>query len=100
MERWGKDGAYSNKRHLIGGLRMCKPGAPRPEFGSREFVLLITLPSRTKNQKSMKRKLARLKRFTVALGVVFLGSVTGYAQSTPTLSLARGNVGITSNEPG
>lgn len=35
-----------------------------------------------------------------AVGVVFVGSLTGYAQNTPTLSLAAGKVGITSNEQG
>lgn len=39
------------------------------------------------------------KNLAIALVAVFLGSVTGYAQ-TPTLSLARGNTGISSNENG
>jgi hypothetical protein len=44
-------------------------------------------------------KVSPMKKFVVALAAVFLGSVTGYAQ-TPTLSLARGNSGISSNESG
>ena len=48
---------------------------------------------------SMKRKMAILKKFILGVGVTFLGSVTGYAQ-TPTLSLARGNTGISANEAG
>jgi hypothetical protein len=44
-------------------------------------------------------KLFPMKKFIVALAAVFLGSVTGYAQ-TPTLSLAGANTGITSNENG
>lgn len=41
-----------------------------------------------------------LKKFIVALGVISLGSVTGYAQNTPTLALAATKVGITNNEFG
>lgn len=48
----------------------------------------------------MKRRVAILKKIIVALGVVFLGCATGYAQNTPTLSLAAGKVGISSNEAG
>jgi len=48
----------------------------------------------------MKRKVSILKKIIVALGVVFLGCATGYAQNTPTLSLAAGKVGITSGEAG
>jgi hypothetical protein len=48
---------------------------------------------------SMKRKVAILKTFPLALGAIFLGSVTGYAQ-TPTLALAAGKVGITGGEFG
>jgi len=48
----------------------------------------------------MKRKVAILKKIIVASGVVFLGCATGYAQNTPTLSLAAGKVGISSNEAG
>ncbi len=47
----------------------------------------------------MKRKKALLKKVILGVGVIFLGSVTGYAQ-TPTLSLARGNTGISANEAG
>jgi hypothetical protein len=47
---------------------------------------------------SMKRKVAI--KIIVALGVAFLGCATGYAQNTPTLSLAAGKVGISSNEAG
>jgi hypothetical protein len=46
----------------------------------------------------MKRKVAI--KTIVALGVAFLGCATGYAQNTPTLSLAAGKAGITSGEQG
>jgi hypothetical protein len=49
---------------------------------------------------SMKRKVTVMKKFTAGLGVIFLGSVTGYAQNTPTLALAAGKVGISSNDYG
>ncbi len=48
----------------------------------------------------MKRRVAILKKIIVALGVAFLGCAAGYAQNTPTLSLAAGKVGITSAELG
>lgn len=48
----------------------------------------------------MKRKVAILRKFMVAVGVIFLGSVRGYAQNTPTLSIAAAKEGITSNEFG
>ncbi len=41
-----------------------------------------------------------MKKFIIALAVIFLGSVTGYAQNTPTLALAAGKVGISSNGQG
>ena len=41
-----------------------------------------------------------MKKFIIALAVIFLGSVTGYAQNTPILALAAGKVGISSNEFG
>jgi hypothetical protein len=47
----------------------------------------------------MKRKMGLLQRFIMGVGVIFLGSVTGSAQ-TPTLSLARGNSGISDGEAG
>ena len=40
-----------------------------------------------------------MKDWITTLGVILLGSVTGYAQ-TPVLSLARGNTGLSSNEYG
>jgi len=49
---------------------------------------------------SMKRKVAILKKITVALGMVFLGGATGHAQNTPTLSLAAGKVGISGGQNG
>jgi hypothetical protein len=48
----------------------------------------------------MKGNVAILKTFSVALGAVFLGSVQGYAQSSPTLMIAAGKVGVTSNAYG
>lgn len=48
----------------------------------------------------MKRRVAILKKIIVALGVAFLGCAAGYPQNTPTLSLAAGKVGISSNEFG
>jgi hypothetical protein len=48
----------------------------------------------------MKRKVAIMIKIIVALGVVFLGGISGYAQNTPTLSLAAGKVGISGNEAG
>jgi hypothetical protein len=48
----------------------------------------------------MKGNVAILKTFSVALGVILLGSVQGYAQSTPTLMIAAGKAGISSNESG
>lgn len=48
----------------------------------------------------MGQKVAILKKIIVALGVAFVGCAAGYAQNTPTLSLAAGKVGITSNEAG
>jgi hypothetical protein len=50
--------------------------------------------------RRQKRRMAMLKRTIVALGVVFLGGAAGFAQTTPTLSLAAGKVGISSNEAG
>ncbi len=49
---------------------------------------------------SMKRKAAILKKIIVALGVVFLGCATGFAQNTPSLSLAAGKVGVSNNNNG
>ena len=48
----------------------------------------------------MKRKMGILKKSIVALGVIFFGSVTGYAQNTPTLSIAAGKVGNSSGFAG
>jgi len=48
----------------------------------------------------MKRTVDMLKRVIVAFGVVFLGGAAGFAQTTPTLSLAAGKVGISGNEAG
>jgi len=48
----------------------------------------------------MKRRVAILKKIIVALGVAFLGCAAGYAQNTPTLSLAAGKVGITGGQNG
>src|SRR5208283_698723 len=47
----------------------------------------------------MKRKVAVLKKIIVAVGVAFLGCAAGYAQNTPTLSLAAGKAGISNSEP-
>jgi hypothetical protein len=41
-----------------------------------------------------------MRKFIIPLALSFLGSVAGYAQNTPTLALARGNTGISSNEAG
>jgi hypothetical protein len=49
---------------------------------------------------SVKENVAILKTFSVALGVILLGSVQGYAQNIPTLALAAGKVGISSNDFG
>ncbi len=48
----------------------------------------------------MKRKVAIVKKIIVALCVVFLGCAAGYAQNTPTLSLAATKVGISGNQSG
>ena len=48
----------------------------------------------------MKRKVALLKKFVLAAGIVVLGGAVGHAQSTPTLSVAAGKVGISGNEAG
>jgi len=44
--------------------------------------------------------MAKLKTVAVALGAILLGSVQEYAQNTPTLVLAAGKAGISSNESG
>jgi len=41
-----------------------------------------------------------MKQLVIALAVILLGSAAGSAQNTPTLSLAAGKVGISSNEQG
>ena len=48
----------------------------------------------------MKRKVTLLKKFVLAAGIVILGGAPGYAQTTPTLSLGAGKVGISGNEAG
>jgi hypothetical protein len=48
----------------------------------------------------MKRKPTISQKIIVALGVAFLGCAAGYAQNTPTLSLAATKVGISGNEAG
>ena len=48
----------------------------------------------------MKRKVTLLKKFVLAAGIVILGGAPGHAQSTPTLSLAAGKVGITGGQNG
>src|ERR1700722_19643115 len=41
-----------------------------------------------------------LKKFTIILAVIFLGSIAGYAQNTPTLALTAGKVGFDSGFAG
>jgi hypothetical protein len=48
----------------------------------------------------MVREVFPMKKFIIPLAVILLGAVTGYAQNTPTLSLAAGKVGVSSNEQG
>jgi hypothetical protein len=41
-----------------------------------------------------------MKKLIIAVAVIVLGAVAGYAQGTPTLALAAGKVGITSGQNG